>query len=323
MLTRLFCRSASARAVNETVTRWIADNVLQYEGALKCGPASTKCSPYTNWAYFSVSNLSTTQPTTLHTLSGNWVSDPWFSHDDSEEGLEWTRLTDPCFVCTQSGQKSCNCHVHTFNRPLAYIAFSIPYVRRQRAKLYEDLKQSTTSAATVTEFSLTQSEAGYDVSGVNISGSASARDQAGGVALPRALIWFQAGQHAWESGGRWTSDGFARFAASADGAATLLQHADVIVVPIMDIDNVVVGGAGKDSEPVDFNRDWCPLGGIARNETKAACQHWKAIAAAVKAIRLAMDSGRYNDLIFIDSHSPGNQNEPAEVRYSTLLALSR
>lgn len=27
----------------------------------------------------------------------------------------------------------------------------------------------------------------------------------------------------------------------------------------------------------------------------------------------AMSSGRYTDLIFIDSHSPGNQNMPAEV----------
>ena len=129
-------------------------------------------------------------------------------------------------------------------------------------------------------FSLATSEAGHDVSGVNISAASGA--QAGEEG--RALIWFIAGQHAWESGGRWASDGFARYAASADGAA-LLAHADVIVIPIMDIDNVVVGGAGKDSEPVDFNRDWCPVGGIARNETRAPCQHWKAIRAAVLALR--------------------------------------
>ena len=59
-----------------SVTRWVGNNTLQYQGARKCGPASTKCSPYTNWAYFAVSNLSTTEPTTLHTLSGNWLSDP-------------------------------------------------------------------------------------------------------------------------------------------------------------------------------------------------------------------------------------------------------
>jgi hypothetical protein len=264
--------------MNETVTRWVAENVLQYEGALKCGPASTKCSPYTNWAYFSVSNLSTTEPTTLHTLSGNWLSDPWFSYEDSDVGLEWTRLTFPCASCgSRKNSNACGCHVHRFSKPLAFVAFSIPYVRRQRARLFADLKESTTAAHTVTEFNLATSEAGYDVSGVNISAAEAASPQ-------RALLWFQAGQHAWESGGRWASDGLARFAASIDGAK-LLQHADVVVVPIMDIDNVVVGGAGKDSEPVDFNRDWCPLGGIARNQTRARCQHWKAIGAAVQFIR--------------------------------------
>lgn len=290
-----------------SVTRWVGDNALQYQGARKCGPASTKCSPYTNWAYFAVSNLSTTEPTTLHTLSGDWLSDPWVSYDDSDDGLEWTRLTTPCESCGHSGH-ACGCHTHQFSRPLAYIAFSIPYVRRQRARLFRDLLQSAATGVTVTEFSVTTSEAGYDVSGINISASSAV----GTTASPRALVWFQAGQHAWESGGRWASDGFARFAASIDGA-TLLQHADVLVVPIMDIDNVVVGGAGKDSEPVDFNRDWCPLGGIARNETRAPCQHWKAIRAAVDTIRQAMESGRYSDLVFVDSHSPGNQNEAAQV----------
>ena len=287
-------------AVNATVTRWVADNTLQYEGALKCGPASTKCSPYTNWAYFAVNNLSTSAATTLLTLSHNWLSDPWFSYTDSDNGLEWTRLTAPC------ASKQAGCHVHNFSQPRAFVAFSIPYVRRQRERLFVDLKESTTAEVAV--FSLTTSEAGHDVSGVNIS--AASGGQAGEEG--RALIWFIAGQHAWESGGRWASDGFARYAASADGAA-LLAHADVIVIPIMDIDNVVVGGAGKDSEPVDFNRDWCPVGGIARNETQAPCQHWKAIRAAQLAIRAAMDSGRYTDLVFVDSHSPGNQLEPAEV----------
>eukprot|EP00035_Acanthoeca_spectabilis_P018415 m.391261 g.391261 ORF g.391261 m.391261 type:complete len:144 (+) comp16759_c3_seq11:880-1311(+) len=81
----------------------------------------------------------------------------------------------------------------------------------------------------------------------------------------------------------------------------------------MDVDNVVVGGAGKDQEPVDFNRDWCTLGQIARNETGAQCQHWNAIRAANVRIQNAMASGRYHTLIFVDAHSPGNPNAPAQV----------
>ena len=57
----------------------------------------------------------------------------------------------------------------------------------------------------------------------------------------------------------------------------------------------------------------CPLGQVARNETGALCQHWAAIKAAVLTIRKAMASGVYDNLIFVDSHSPGNPEDPAQV----------
>lgn len=56
-----------------------------------------------------------------------------------------------------------------------------------------------------------------------------------------------------------------------------------------------------------------PVGKICRNETAAPCQHWAAIKATVNRITSAMASGRYTDLIFVDSHSPGNQEDPAQV----------
>ena len=187
-------------------------------------------------------------------------------------------------------------------------------MRRQRSRLFEDLQGlagATVERATVQPFTLAMSEAGHAVSGVNISGSSSGGG--GGQAnKTRALVWFQARQHVWESGSSWVVDGLARWAASPTGGA-LRQVADVVVVPIMDVDNVVVGGAGKDQLPVDFNRDWCALGQVARNETGALCQHWIAIKTAVAAIRDAMASGRYDNLIFVDSHSPGNPENPAQV----------
>ena len=69
-------------------TRWVAENTVQYLGEIKCGLASTKCSPYTNWAYFSLRNLSTTEPTTLRTLSNDWLSAPWFSYVDGDDGTD-------------------------------------------------------------------------------------------------------------------------------------------------------------------------------------------------------------------------------------------
>jgi hypothetical protein len=35
--------------IDFNVTKWVGENIIQYKGARKCGPASTECSPYTNW----------------------------------------------------------------------------------------------------------------------------------------------------------------------------------------------------------------------------------------------------------------------------------
>jgi hypothetical protein len=131
-------------------------------------------------------------------LSKNWLSTPWYSYADGDDGTDWLRFTD-----SKAGRT-----VHQFERPLAYIAFSIPYVRRQRSRLFKDLQAAAATtaaptAATVTEFVLATSEAGHAVSGVNISSA----NWSGGPTRShkeRVLIWFQARQHAWESGSSWT-----------------------------------------------------------------------------------------------------------------------
>jgi hypothetical protein len=120
-------------------------------------------------------------------------------------------------------------YVHQFQQPLAYLAFSIPYVpSHQRRKLFSDLLAHP--SAHVQQFSLSISEAGNDVAALNISskgsGISTARSRAGddgekkhsnggsddteGTAR-RALVWFQARQHAWESGSSWVVDGVARY----------------------------------------------------------------------------------------------------------------
>ena len=279
-------------------TRWVADNTLAYLGARKCGPASTRCSPYTNWAYFSVDNVSTTEPTTLLTLSKAWLSAPFFSYADGDDGTDWHRCQN-----STSGRT-----VQQFDQPLVYIAFSIPYVQRQRSRLFRDLR-GLSSGARVDEFTLTTSEAGHAVTGVNISSSASSSGQ------ERVLIWMHARQHAWESGSSWALDGVARFAASANGSA-LRALADVIIIPIMDIDNAVVGGCGKDQEPVDFNRDWCQAGRVEHNgagDPFNCTTQWKAVQASIDLLGAAMSSGLYSDLVFVDSHSPGDAAEPAQI----------
>jgi hypothetical protein len=105
----------------------------------------------------------------------------------------------------------------------------------------------------------------------------------------RVGIWVQARQHAWESGSSWVCKGFLDWIISGDAEAVRLrQSAEIVFVPIMDIDNVILGAGGKEEAPRDHNRDW----------TEAP--HWRSVEAAQHEI-LAM-----NDRLglFLDLHNP-------------------
>lgn len=116
------------------------------------------------------------------------------------------------------------------------------------------------------------------------------RFRAKGDASTRKFIWFQARQHAWEAGSSWVAKGLIDWLASED-AASLLQKAEIVVVPIMDIDNVQRGAGGKNQSPQDHNRDWSDK------------PHWNAVAAAQKHLRKADEEGRL--VLFVDLHNPG------------------
>lgn len=104
-------------------------------------------------------------------------------------------------------------------------------------------------------------------------------------------VWVQARQHAWESGSSWVAQGFAEWVTSDDAeAAWLRQHAEIFIVPIMDIDNTATGNGGKNALPHDHNRDW------------SAEPHWNEILAAQRRIRGLVDEGRMD--VFLDLHNP-------------------
>ena len=65
----------------------------------------------------------------------------------------------------------------------------------------------------------------------------------------KPLIWIQARQHAWESGASWVGKGFAEWLISdAPAAAEFRDSAEIVFVPVMDIDNVFRGAGGKSPE---------------------------------------------------------------------------
>ena len=104
-------------------------------------------------------------------------------------------------------------------------------------------------------------------------------------------VWVQARQHAWESGSSWVAQGFAEWLLSdAEDAAWLRQHAEIFIVPIMDIDNTATGNGGKDALPQDHNRDW------------SAEPHWNEIIAAQRQVGALIEEGRMD--VFLDLHNP-------------------
>ncbi|QEG38079.1 M14-type cytosolic carboxypeptidase [Roseimaritima ulvae] len=104
-------------------------------------------------------------------------------------------------------------------------------------------------------------------------------------------VWVQARQHAWESGSSWVAQGFAQWVTGDEPeAAWLRQHAEIFVVPIMDIDNTATGNGGKNALPHDHNRDW------------SSEPHWNEILAAQRRIRGLVDEQRMD--VFLDLHNP-------------------
>lgn len=105
-------------------------------------------------------------------------------------------------------------------------------------------------------------------------------------------VWVQARQHAWECGSSWVAQGFMEWIVGQSAeAAWLRRHAEIFVVPVMDVDHTATGDGGKEAQPHDHNRDWSPQ------------PHWNEVRAAQKMIRGLIANKRMD--VFLDLHNPG------------------
>lgn len=162
-----------------------------------------------------------------------------------------------------------------------FVAWGPPYTPSSAERFVREAAQSSPSA-TATELCRSRSDRSVPMLHVQ-EGSRTAKQRFG--------VWVQARQHAWESGSSWVAQGFAEWLLSDEAdAAWLRQHAELFVIPIMDVDNAATGNGGKDAQPHDHNRDW------------SVEPHWNETRAAQRMVGQLIAEGRMD--VFLDLHNP-------------------
>ena len=193
----------------------------------------------------------------------------------SADGTTWLH--------TDNGDREDEWMVYTLqpDAPSVYVAWGPPYTPATAAKFVQAIGKASPYAE-ATE--LCRSRAGRSVPLLHVrEGQRSTEERFG--------VWVQARQHAWESGSSWVAHGFAEWIVSDDtDAAWLRRHAEIYIVPVMDVDNTATGNGGKNALPHDHNRDW------------SSNPHWNEVQAAQRMVSELIDDGRMD--VFLDLHNP-------------------
>ncbi len=193
----------------------------------------------------------------------------WYSHD----GENWQR-TEP----GRRSQVGMEYLIPCKNSSI-WVAWGPPFTPQDAERL---INNAVAKIPTARRFELAKTRQGHSVPGLLLT-SENRTD------APR--VWIQSRQHAWESGSSWVARGLVEWLSSHDEPARwLVEHAQVVVVPIMDVDNVATGNGGKEADPSDHNRDWSEM------------PHYPEVKAAQDRLLSWAADGRLD--FFIDLHNP-------------------
>jgi hypothetical protein len=257
-------------------------------GRIVIAPASHPGRGWPCWWYFRVDGAQPGQTLTLEVgasrepfrpdqrLAASWAlpERPAISADDAV----WSQI-EPGVLTKEGGT-----YQITAPAPRFWLAWGPPFLPAHAETLLEAVARNLPGSR---RFVLAETREGRPVNGLRL----------GTPGAPQA-IWVQARQHAWESGGSWVGHGFLEWAASDHPDAIQLRRStEIFFIPIMDVDNVVLGLGGKEAVPRDHNRDW------------ADAPVYPEVSAAQQRIRALAEAGRLR--VFMDLHNPGpNDRRP-------------
>jgi hypothetical protein len=194
----------------------------------------------------------------------------------STDGTHWQH--------TAQGERQGSRSVYHINAstPALWLAWGPPFTLKDANQL---IQKACALCPCASSFVLARTRGGRSVPGMRIS-------QPGVTASPRYGVWIQARQHAWESGSSWVAQGFVEWLVSNDpAAASLRQKADIVVIPVMDVDSVEEGQGGKEQIPHDQDEDWHPK------------PYFPEVAAGMKSLYALAKAGRLD--LLLDLHNPG------------------
>ncbi len=237
------------------------------------------------WWYFRIDGITPGEQVTLR-LRGSTsrvekrkpLSASWAMPDRatfSTDGATWSH--------TKRGQRQKEWMVYTLETKATslFVAWGPPYTPGTAAKFVREMSKRSPHAKAV---ELCRSREDRPVPMLHVREGKRNKTQRFGV-------WVQARQHAWESGSSWVAQGFGEWLLSDQEQATWLRHhAEVFIIPVMDVDNVATGNGGKNALPHDHNRDW------------SSNPHWNEVRAAQRRVGDLIKEGRMD--VFLDLHNP-------------------
>jgi len=248
-------------------------NTITIIPSLETAENTTRC-----WFYFRVYNFDLSKELTINIDYINSVMapiNPVYSYDK----IIWTKI--PAFE--NMGVKQIST---IFLQDTVYFATGFPYTYSDLNNYISKIKDSKCLKLSV----LTKSENGNNVPKLTITNQS--------VESPKQIIWIIARQHAFETHSNYIVEGMIDyFLTKSKEMERLNKICEIHIVPMIDVDNVIIGASGRMQTPVDFNRDW---------NIKS---HWNAVNELKKVIPQSIENNNYS--MFWDIHStyPGGTTQ--------------
>ena len=266
---------------------------------IRITPAGNPDRGMPNWWYLRLDHIDTTKPVTLAVAQKDAILATDIPGQRRKISPEWTwpsqatwSTDGKTWMRTAPGERQDLNMVYRIETTSStvWIAWGPPFTPSNATTFVETIARQHTFAKA---FVLSRSREDRPVPALQIA-------EGNKPSAQRPAIWVDARHHAWECGGSWVGVGLAEWVVSdAPDAKWLRQHAEIFIVPLMDVDHVATGDGGKHALPQDHNLDWTDA------------PHWPEVAAAQKRILALASEGRMS--VFLDLHNPAPGNKQQTV----------